>query len=67
MEFEGFTNEEAVFAADNCGADWNEEAAKKAQQYLNVSSFSRSGLMDQLKFEGFTEEQAEYGVTAVGY
>ena len=67
LEFEGFTNEEAVFAADNCGADWNEEAAKKAQQYLNVSSFSRSGLMDQLKFEGFTEEQAEYGVTAVGY
>ena len=67
LEFEGFTNEESTFAADNCGADWNEEAAKKAQQYLNVSAFSRSGLIDQLKFEGFTDEQAEYGAAAVGY
>ena len=47
--------------------DVNEEAAKKAQQYLNVSAFSRSGLIDQLKFEGFTDEQAEYGAAAVGY
>ncbi|MGQ9475961.1 MAG: Ltp family lipoprotein [Actinomycetota bacterium] len=30
-------------------------------------SFSRSGLLEQLKFEGFTQEQAEYGVRAVGY
>lgn len=67
LEFEGFSTEEATYAADNCGADWNEQAAKKAQEYLDVSSFSRSGLIDQLKFEGFTDEQAEYGVTAVGY
>jgi Host cell surface-exposed lipoprotein len=29
---------------------------------LNYSSFSRSGLIAQLKFEGFTAQQAEYGV-----
>lgn len=67
LEFEGFSTEEATYAADNCGADWNEQAAKKAQEYLDVTSFSRSGLIDQLKFEGFTDEQAEYGVTTVGY
>ena len=67
LEFEGFTTEEATYAADRCGADWFEQAALKAQSYLDVSSFSRQGLIDQLEFEGFTPEQAEYGVTAVGY
>jgi RNA polymerase subunit RPABC4/transcription elongation factor Spt4 len=67
LEFEGFSNEDATYAADNCGADWNEQAALKAEQYLDYSSFSRDGLIEQLEFEGFTSEQAEYGVTAVGY
>ena len=30
-------------------------------------SFSRSGLVDQLEFEGFTDAQVEYGVSKVGY
>jgi hypothetical protein len=67
LKFEGFSDEEAKYGADNCGANWNEQAAKSAEQYLNFSSFSRSGLIDQLKFEGFTSEQAEYGVSVVGY
>lgn len=67
LEYEGFSTEEATYGADNCGADWNEQAAKKAQEYLGFTSFSRSGLIDQLKYEGFTQEQAEYGVAAVGY
>lgn len=29
--------------------------------------FSRDGLIRQLEFNGFTKEQAEYGVTKVGY
>lgn len=62
LEFEGFSHSEAVYAADNCGADWNEQAVKKAQQYLDYSSFSRSELLDQLVFEGFTQSQAEYAV-----
>ena len=67
LEFEGYSNEEAVFAVDHCGADWFEQAALKAQEYIDYMSFSRQGLIDQLLFEGFTQEQAEYGVTAVGY
>ena len=38
-----------------------------AQEYMDYSSFSRSELIDQLEYEGFTSEQAEYGVKAVGY
>ena len=61
LEFEGFSHDEAVYAVDNCGADWYEQAARRARAYLNYTSFSYSGLVDQLVFEGFTQEQAEYG------
>jgi hypothetical protein len=67
LEFEGFSTEDSTYAADNCGADWNEQAAKSAKSYLDFTSFSRDGLIDQLLFEGFTSEQAEYGATKVGY
>lgn len=67
LEFEGYTHQETVYGVDNCGADWNEQAALKAQSYLDYSPFSREGLIEQLEFEGFTQEQAEYGVKAVGY
>lgn len=67
LEYEGFTNAEAKFGADNCGANWKEQAAKKAKQYMDYSSFSKKGLIDQLEYEGFTSEQAEYGAKAVGY
>ncbi len=67
LEYEGFSSKEATYAADNCGADWNEQAAKCAENYISISSFSRSGLIEQLEFEGFTKEQAEYGVKTVGY
>lgn len=67
LEFEGFSSEEATYGADNCGANWNDQAARKAKEYLGVMSFSKSGLIQQLEFEGFTSEQAAYGVSAVGY
>jgi hypothetical protein len=67
LEYEGYSNEEAVYAVDNCGADWNEQAALSAQSYIDYSAFSRTGLIEQLEYEGFTREQAEYGVAAVGY
>lgn len=67
LEFEDFSNSEAIYAADNCGADWNEQAALKAQQYLEYSTFSRSELIDQLEFEGFTHSQAVYGAAENGY
>ena len=35
----GFTAEEAQYGADNCGADWYEEAAECAESYLEYMSF----------------------------
>jgi hypothetical protein len=51
---------------DHCGADWDEQAMLKAQEYMDVMSFSRSGLIDQLEYEGFTSSQASRAATKVG-
>ena len=67
LEFEGYSNSEAVYAANNCGADWYEQAAKKAKDYLETMPFSRQQLIKQLEFEKFTHDQAVYGAEANGY
>jgi hypothetical protein len=41
-------------------------AAKSAENYLDTSAFSHSGLVEQLVYEGFTTAQAEYGVSRTG-
>ncbi|AEC02358.1 Ltp family lipoprotein [Parasphaerochaeta coccoides] len=53
------------YAVDHCGANWNEQAAKKAASYLRSSSVSRTGLYDHLKWEGFIPSQATYDLTQV--
>ena len=67
LKYEGYSVQEATYGADNCKADWNEQAAKMAKQYMDYKSFSKSGLIEQLEYEGFTKEQAQYGVSSVGY
>lgn len=67
LEYEGFTTSEATYAADHCGADWNEQAVEKALSYLDLKSdWTRSSLIEQLEFEGFTYDQASYGVEHCG-
>lgn len=68
-----FTVDEAtagVQAIEDAGkVDWNEEAVKSAQDYLDMTSFSRQGLIDQLSSEygdKFTAEQATYAADQVG-
>jgi len=39
-----------------------QNAVKKAESYLSWGSFSRSGLIDQLEFEGFSKAEASYAV-----
>ena len=43
------------------------EALESARAYINSGSFSRKSLIDQLLFEGFTQEEAEYAVNKIGY
>ena len=37
-------------------------AKRKAETYLGVMAFSKKGLIDQLKFDGFPAAEATYGV-----
>ena len=66
LEYEGFSHSEAQYGADNCGANWKEQAAKKAKDYLEYTAFSYAGLIDQLEYEGFTSDEAQYGVDNCG-
>lgn len=40
-------------------------AIRSAQQYLEFSAFSRSGLIDQLEYEGFSTEDATFAVDSL--
>ena len=62
LEFEGYSESEALYAVNNCGANWKEQAVKEAKNYLDIMPFSKQELIDQLEFEGYTPEEARYGV-----
>ena len=54
-------------AAETDSATLGEKnAAKKALDYLAYTSFSYSGLVGQLEYEGYTHEEAVYGVDRCG-
>jgi uncharacterized lipoprotein YehR (DUF1307 family) len=63
LEYEGYKAADARYAANNVGADWNEQAVGSAESYLESESFSETGLVEQLEYEGYTPSQAQYGVS----
>lgn len=67
LEYEGFSADDATFAVDSLGINWNDQAALAAASYMeNLGGFSRAGLVEQLIYEGFSADQADYGVGTVG-
>ena len=67
LEASGFTASEAEFGADNCGADWNQEAAFQAGIYIRFDhSITLSEMIERLEYDGFTYNQAVYGAYANG-
>ncbi len=64
--FEGHDAEDSIFAADNCGIDWNARALTKAKARIAESEFSRERLIEQLKLDGYIEEQATYAADNCG-
>ena len=66
LEFSKFTNEEATYGADNCGADWNQEALDSAKNHIAHGDYSYEGLIKLLEYGKFTNEQAQYGADNCG-
>ena len=63
LEYHHFSSDEVSYAIENCGADWRQEAYESARSYLSSGwSRGRDRLVEQLEFEGFTNDQAVYGV-----
>ena len=66
---EGFNAGDATWAVNQLHVDWGQEAVESAKGYLDFSSFSRQGLIDQLSSpygEQFTLEEATYAVNKIG-
>jgi hypothetical protein len=53
----------AAHAAPTSGRD---QAVRKAHEYLQYEAFSLKGLVQQLRFEGFSMSDATYGATHSG-
>ena len=45
LEFEGYSESEALYAVNNCGANWKEQAVKEAKNYLDIMPFSKQELI----------------------
>jgi hypothetical protein len=56
----------ATRAVDSLHVDWYEQAVGVAKEYLSDQHFSHTGLIEQLKYDGFTAKQAAYGVKGAG-
>ena len=79
LEFEGYTASQADFGANAAysgtgegGADSGsggtvsqQNAVRSAESYLDTMAFSRSGLIDQLVFEGYSEADATFAVDSI--
>ena len=77
LVFEGFSEEEANYGAtqvedaENSNSSKTGEtmsqanAVKQAESYLKSMPFSKSGLVDQLVFEGYPAEDASYAVDQI--
>ena len=64
--FSGFDYADAVFGADHCGADWDEQAILYAKNMV-AQGESRNGIIGMMRYEKFTEEQIALALEAVGY
>ena len=66
LEYEGYSETECKYAADNCGADWNGMAANEAKKLIDGGVTTKEEIVDQLIFKGYTYQQAVHGAEANG-
>ncbi len=67
LEYSDYSTADATFAVQHIeasgGVDWNEQAVEEARDYLDYTSFSLQGLVEQLEYSGFTPSQAQHGAS----
>lgn len=45
LEYEGYEQDEVDYAIENLDVDWNEQAAKSAGSYMEMTSFSKKNYL----------------------
>ena len=65
VSLEGFSYEDAKFAVSNMDVDWDEQAVLFAKE--NINGESKGGLVDNMRFYKFNDEQISKALKAVGY
>ncbi len=61
LVYDGFKEEDARYAADNCGANWNKESVKNVKVQLEID-IPKDEIDEILKETKFTKEQIEYAL-----
>lgn len=61
LEDLGYSDED-IENVDTSTLDWNAVALQRAEAYLDMTGFSKSGLYDKLVSMGFSEENAQYAI-----
>lgn len=65
LEYESIPHDAAVFAAENCKADWKEQATITAKTILAAGGYTEEELEDSLRYYYFTDEEIEYALKNV--
>lgn len=65
VELDGFSYEDAKFAVSNMEVDWDEQAVLFAKD--NVNGMSKSGLVEEMRYNKFNDEQINKALKEVGY
>lgn len=63
---DGYDEADARIAVESLDVDWEEQAVRSAEQYLEFTGFSCQGLVDQLSSpygDQYTEDNARYGAS----
>lgn len=65
----GYEVADATVAVDSLNIDWNKQAVRSAEQYLDMTGFSCDGLIEQLSSSAgskYTVDEATYGAQQAG-
>lgn len=63
----GYSDEEALYAVDECGIDWNDSCYRYGKFRLKYNNFSKKQLETDLQGKGFEQSEIEYALDKLGY